>query len=437
MRSWTSLLVLVACTGSGGVDPTDSDPADADTDSDTDADSDTDTDTDSDTDQLATDEALIRAAIDGDGLPVADLLHTVAWRGGWPAATAGGVDLFVVVDASVYPSPSLAGDHNDWTPEPMTAAGDLFWATVPATATVKGYKIVQDGAYQADPWARHYGYDENGQMSFNQRPGGPHLEKWPGLAAEGLAPRAIRVRVPGGAGPWPVLYAHDGQNLFNPGAPWGGWRLDEAIDALEAEVLVVGIDNTADRFAEYSHADDRLEGVLIESRGVAYATLIHDHLRPHIEAAYPTTDLDGLLGSSMGGLASLSVARHSPSDWDFVASMSGTLGWGYLSDAATGPSMEALYTDDPVMDAVFYLDSGGSDGGDGCEDVDGDGLAEDDPNGSDNYCTTRAFADALADHGYVWNETLHHWHEPDAPHNEAAWRARVWRPLQIFEALTE
>ena len=35
--------------------------------------------------------------------------------------------------------------------------------------------------------------------------------------------------VPPGDGPWPVLYAHDGQNLFAPDAIWGGWRLGEAV----------------------------------------------------------------------------------------------------------------------------------------------------------------------------------------------------------------
>ena len=115
--------------------------------------------------------------------------------------------------------------------------------------------------------------------------------------------------------------------------------------------------------------------------------------------------------------------------------MSGTLGWGRFDESATGPAIQEQYLAQDPLATVIFVDSGGGDGGDGCTDVDGDGLPEDDPNDSDNYCTNRAFADALAAHGYVWGETLHHWHEPGATHNEAAWAARVHRPLQIFADL--
>ena len=86
---------------------------------------------------------------------------------------------------------------------------------------------------------------------------------------------------------------------------------------------------------------------------------------------------------------------------------------------------------------MVFVDSGGSDGGDGCTDPDADGLPEDDPNQSDNYCTNRQFADALSGAGYTWNTDLYHWHEVDAPHNEAAWAARVDRPLGIFLSLDD
>jgi hypothetical protein len=89
---------------------------------------------------------------------------------------------------------------------------------------------------------------------------------------------------------------------------------------------------------------------------------------------------------------------------------------------------------------VLYVDSGGGPGGDGvCTDPNGDGSPADDPDGADNYCTTRAFADAMAASGYagyVWDVDLFHWWEPGAPHSESAWADRVARPLGIFVALT-
>ena len=206
-----------------------------------------------------------------------------------------------------------------------------------------------------------------------------------------------------------------------------------AVAAAGQEVLIVGIENTSERLQEYGHTDDTISGTTYTSKHEAYAELVSNVVRPLIEAEYATTELRGIMGSSMGGVASLALAHGG--DYDFVASLSGNLGWGHYG--STGPSLESWYVNDGPTDTVVFVDSGGSDGGDGCTDPDGDGLPEDDPNSSDNYCTSRQFADALAEAGYVWNSTLYHWHEANASHNEAAWAARVHRPLGIFLALDD
>ena len=78
-----------------------------------------------------------------------------------------------------------------------------------------------------------------------------------------VPPRHIDVWLPAGYGTsdkrYKVLYAHDGQNLFNPA--WSyytrtDWGIDETlqrlIDSGEADdTIVVGIWNTPDRLAEY------------------------------------------------------------------------------------------------------------------------------------------------------------------------------------------
>jgi len=74
-------------------------------------------------------------------------------------------------------------------------------------------------------------------------------------------------------------------------------------------------------------------------------------------------------------------------------------------------------------------------GGPGRADADGDGIDDDDPNAADNYCENVQMRDALVSVGYTLNQDLHYWWEQDAQHNEAAWAARVFRPLQIFNAL--
>jgi hypothetical protein len=279
--------------------------------------------------------------------------------------------------------------------------------------------------------ARSYDYDTYGEISYVAPPTDtPRIDRWPDLAGEGLAPRDIRVLVPPGEGPWPVLYAHDGQNLFDPEAFWGGWHLQDAVAALDTPILVVGIDNTPDRMDEYAHTTDEIGATTYGGDAPVYAALIQEDLRPHIEATYGSTGLDGVMGSSMGGLVSLFVAHAYPGAFDFAASLSGTLGWGRFEEA--NPVIQELYTAAGHRDTVLYVDSGGDDGGDGCTDPDHDGFPEDDPNDGDNYCMSRAFAEAMADHDYTWNVDLFHWHEPGATHDEAHWAARVDHPLQIF-----
>lgn len=427
-----SLLPVLALALLAGCPASDDGPVDTDrvidTDSDTDSDSDTDTDT-----GAPTDEDLVRDAIAADDDP-APLLAEIAWRDGWPVATDDGTWLFVA-DARVTPDPALAGTFNDWTPTSMEGTGDLRWLEVEAEVG-DTYKLVTGETFVADPHSRAYAYDDFGRISLVGWPRDRwHLQRWPDVEGAGLSPRDLRVLVPPGEGPWPVLYAHDGQNLFDPDAPWGGWRLQPSVEALDVEVLVVGIDNTPDRLSDYATSDDTIGDLEVTGHGSAYAELVHDTIRPHVEEVYGSTGVDGLLGSSMGGLASLHIALEDPGDWDFAASMSGTLGWGRFDPARDGPTIEERYLATDPLDLVVFVDSGGSDGGDGCTDPDGDGFFEDDPNATDNYCTTRAFADGLAEHGYAWGETLHHWHEAGAPHNEGAWAARVSRPLEVFADL--
>ncbi|MCP4501673.1 MAG: hypothetical protein GY822_17070 [Deltaproteobacteria bacterium] len=75
-------------------------------------------------------------------------------------------------------------------------------------------------------------------------------------------PRTIRLRFPAGftssiGGDFRTLLMHDGQNLFDENAIWGGWRLDDALgDAAFDDVVVLAIDNAADRMEAYTHVVD-------------------------------------------------------------------------------------------------------------------------------------------------------------------------------------
>jgi hypothetical protein len=114
-----------------------------------------------------------------------------------------------------------------------------------------------------------------------------------------------------------------------------------------------------------------------------------------------------------------------------VAGLSSTAGWGSI-EVHNETIIELLpKLGKPAV--VFYLDSGGSDGG-GCVDADSDGIRDDNPNAGDNYCETVQMRDVMASAGYQFGVDLVHWHEPGAAHNEAAWAARVGRPLAVLAA---
>jgi hypothetical protein len=116
------------------------------------------------------------------------------------------------------------------------------------------YKLTDGATYAADPWSRAYTYDDFGEMSL-VGPTDAHLDRWFGLGDAANEPRTVRVWVPTEA-PTHVLYAHDGQNLFDPEALFGYWKLQETVPP---QMLVVGVDNTPARMDEYTHVPDIIQ----------------------------------------------------------------------------------------------------------------------------------------------------------------------------------
>src|ERR1035437_1486177 len=132
---------------------------------------------------------------------------------------------------------------------------------------------------------------------------------------------------------YPVLYMHDGQNLFDPhlsytGVPWG---VDKAIARLSSEgkiraAIVVGIWNTPKRFGEYMPQKAvsvtntaQLPSIPIPTHDEIvsdnYLKFIVEELKPFIDAHYRT--LPGradtfIMGSSMGGLISAYAVAEYP-----------------------------------------------------------------------------------------------------------------------------
>ena len=171
---------------------------------------------------------------------------------------------------------------------------------------------------------------------------------------------------------YPVLYMHDGQNLFDQQTSFSGeWEVDESLNELFEQgdygIIVVGIENGGgERTAEYTPWPNPQYG---GGDGAAYVDFLVETLKPHIDANYRTLDDQantGIMGSSLGGLISLyACIRHqdvfgragvlSPSLWfsddiyEFVtntgkqADVRIALIAGEMESASMVPQLNAMY----------------------------------------------------------------------------------------------
>ncbi|MFK7782997.1 TIM-barrel domain-containing protein [Psychroserpens sp.] len=109
---------------------------------------------------------------------------------------------------------------------------------------------------------------------------------------------------------YPVVYMHDGQNLFDNKTSYSGeWNADETMNRLFRDknvgLIIVGIDNGGDnRLDEYSPWKNNKYG---GGEGDAYLEFITKTLKPYVDNNYKTL-IDkantAIIGSSMGGLIS-------------------------------------------------------------------------------------------------------------------------------------
>ncbi len=113
---------------------------------------------------------------------------------------------------------------------------------------------------------------------------------------------------------YPVLYMHDGQNLFDATTSFAGeWEIDESLNELfengDEGIIVIGIDNGGiHRLDEYSPWINAQYG---GGEGDEYVDFIVETLKPFIDANFrtkPGREFTGIMGSSMGGLISMYAA---------------------------------------------------------------------------------------------------------------------------------
>ncbi len=167
---------------------------------------------------------------------------------------------------------------------------------------------------------------------------------------------------------YPVLYLHDGQNVFDAATSFAGveWGADETAQRLTAAkliepIIIVAVANTGtDRIHEYAPTAAHIDPLKrMQSKGSlrSYGRFLIEELKPFIDRKYRTrreAEFTGLGGSSLGGLATLVLGLWFPDYFTRLAVMSPSIWW---DDCAIYKIVDALdETAKPPL--KIWLDTG-------------------------------------------------------------------------------
>ena len=162
---------------------------------------------------------------------------------------------------------------------------------------------------------------------------------------------------------FPVVYMHDGQNLFDASYSFGGvtWDVQGAMDRGAAdgsirEAIVIGVGNTANRIWEYTPSEGGGYGGGGASQYVQFLT---DELKPQVDRLWRTSSdrLDtAIVGSSLGGLLSACAGVWRPDVFGLVGELSPSTWW----DNTLVIGLVRGSQSSSVKPARVYVDSGDS-----------------------------------------------------------------------------
>jgi predicted alpha/beta superfamily hydrolase len=220
---------------------------------------------------------------------------------------------------------------------------------------------------------------------------------------------------------YPVLYLHDGQNVFDAATSFGGveWGADETAQRLVAAkliepLIIVAIANTGeDRIHEYAPTAARIDPAKRKrSKGLlrSYGRFLTEELKPFIDKQYRTkreAEFTGLAGSSLGGLATLILGLWFPNYFTRLAVMSPSIWW---DDCVLYKIVDALdETAKPPL--KIWLDTGTQEKG---------------------WERARELRERLVEKGWRLYDDLNYLEADGSDHSEGAWAARIDAVLRFL-----
>lgn len=249
------------------------------------------------------------------------------WRPDGRALTGTGHERTIQVTAPRGTTLEYKFTLGSWEREALSATGAvppnnriLIDGDVQAVHEITGFKVSDPAAVERQQ--REYLSDWRGSGVLGR------LVYWTDIKSAFLGPtRHVEVWLPPGYDTtrtvrYPVLYMHDGQNLFDPRIANTGidWGVDEAVVRLSQRgtipaVIVVGVWSGKERGPEYSPWQ----------RASAYARFLIEELMPRVNAEFRTLtgpEHTAVMGSSMGGLLSFYLVTHHPGAFGACGCMS-------------------------------------------------------------------------------------------------------------------
>jgi predicted alpha/beta superfamily hydrolase len=256
---------------------------------------------------------------------------------------------------------------------------------------------------------------------------------------------------------YPVVYMHDGQNLWAalPQLAFAGtWNVDTAFDAAShegtcsaggvvgwgaqplggtpvtcngdgdcpsnecrtfPEAIVIGVANTANRIYEYTPTQDATTSQCATTGGCGgadlYIQMLIDELKPAINGMLrtrPDVASTALAGSSLGGLVTAYAGLKRPDVYGMLGELSPSSWWD--NDVIVGDVQTTLAA--PSRPLIVYVDSG-------------QGTVDDEAD-------TDLLAAAYLALGYVDGTNFRHVIQPGAAHNETYWAERFPGAMQLL-----